>query len=563
MRDHRDGSITEFAGKDNRGMTRHRILAIGLDGLDVNLAERLMVEGEMPALALLKKRSARFTLDEGPARRTGLPWEHVSSGLSPEAAHRWGQIEFDPTSYTAWQDGAHFVPWWERADLRVVVFDPPFVDLHRTRNTQGIVAWGSHNPGAFQAAQPKALLPEFLQRFGDYPADEWMYGTPWRSASRTRAMGQALCRAVDVRSRAAQWLAAERFPEWDLFFVVAGELHSGTEGLWHGVDSAHPLNSHCSAAPAAAALRDIYRAVDRMVGQLVRAAGDATIMVFNPGGMGPNECDIQSMVLLPDLLYRHAFGHSLLTLPQAWTAAPDQVPILGEDESWDSAMRSWLPQTQDSQPRAAPGTVRSIARRLPEPVKDLLKGIWSAAAGWRSGPAAPMRLELDYMPGYHYRQHWPKMPAFALPSFLDGRIRMNLCGRERDGIVPLSQYEETCRTLEALLRECRDPRTGQPSVAAVERNCTSNPLAVTGSESDLLVIWRGVDVALEHPRLGRIGPVPLRRTGGHTRQGIAYVAAPGLEPGQRDVRSSSDVVPTIAQLLGLRLAGNSLLARPA
>ena len=78
----------------------------------------------------------------------------------------------------------------------------------------------------------------------------------------------------------------------------------------------------------------------------------------------------------------------------------------------------------------------------------------------------------------------------------------------------------------------------------------------------MLVVWRGVAVALEHPRLGLIGPVPLRRTGGHTRNGIAYVAAPGLEPGERGVRSSSDVVPTIAQLLGLRLTGNSLLAEP-
>jgi predicted AlkP superfamily phosphohydrolase/phosphomutase len=538
-------------------MTRHKVLAIGLDGLDANLAERLMVEGEMPALAELRKRSARFLLDEGPARRTGLPWEHVASGLSPEAARRWGQIEFDPISYTAWQDGAHFVPWWDKTDLRVVVFDLPFVDLRHTRNTQGIVAWGAHNPGAVTAAQPKALLPEFVQRFGNYFAEEWTYGIPWSSASRTRVMGQALSQAVDVRSRAAQWLAAERFLEWDLFFVVASELHSGIEGLWHGVDVTHPLNAHPSAGAAAAALLDIHRAVDRMVGQLVKAAGDAVIIVFNPGGMGPNECDIQSMVLLPELLYRHAFGHPLLKLPPAWTAAPESLPILNEDESWNMAMRSWVPE-----PKATASGVRSIAHQLPRPIKDLLKRAWSAAA-WRSGHAPPMRLEIGYMPSYHYRHHWRHMPAFALPSFLDGRIRINLRGRERDGIVALSQYEETCRTLETLLGECCDPRTGEPTVAAIERTSTANPLAVTSSESDLLVVWHGVAVALEHPRLGLIGPVPLRRTGGHTRNGIAYIAAPGLEPGERGARSSSDVVPTIAQLLGLRLAGESFLAEPA
>src|SRR5215471_13090057 len=102
------------------GMRRHKVLAIGLDGLEATLAERFMAEGQMPALANLRKRSARFPLDEGPARRSGLPWEHVASGLSPEAARRWGPVEFDPTSYTAWQDGAHFAPWWAKTNLRVV-----------------------------------------------------------------------------------------------------------------------------------------------------------------------------------------------------------------------------------------------------------------------------------------------------------------------------------------------------------------------------------------------------------------------------------------------------------
>jgi predicted AlkP superfamily phosphohydrolase/phosphomutase len=155
------------------------------------------------------------------------------------------------------------------------------------------------------------------------------------------------------------------------------------------------------------------------------------------------------------------------------------------------------------------------------------------------------------------------MPAFAFPSFFDGRIRINLRGRERNGIVELSEYEEICRTLERLLGECRDPRTGEPLVAAIERPSTRNPLALPNSESDLLVKWRDVAAALEHPRLGLIGPVPLRRTGGHTRNGIAYLAAPGIEPGERGVHSSFDVVPTIVQLLGVelttRVAGKSLL----
>ena len=43
-------------------MTRSRVLVIGLDGLEVAFAEQLMAAGEMPALAELRRRAARFRL---------------------------------------------------------------------------------------------------------------------------------------------------------------------------------------------------------------------------------------------------------------------------------------------------------------------------------------------------------------------------------------------------------------------------------------------------------------------------------------------------------------------
>lgn len=344
--------------------------------------------------------------------------------------------------------------------------------------------------------------------------------------------------------------------------------HSGMEGLWHGVDAGHPLNAHPSASVAARGLLDIYRALDRFVGQIAQTAGDAVIVAFSLNGTGSNGSDIQSMVLLPELLYRHAFGHSMLTVPPAWAAAPNCPPILGEEDDWQAASASWVPEPPTNS-KATPVTpMRALARRLPAPVKGLVKKARSAARdlGFSSGNA-PMRQEVHWQLASRYRHNWRRMPAFALPSFKDGRIRINLRGRERDGFVEISQYEETCRTLEALLGECRDPRTGQPAVAAIDRGANGNPLALGSSESDLFVAWRGVATALEHPRLGLIGPVPLRRTGGHTRHGVAYIAGPGFEPGERGLRSSFDVVPTIMQLLGAepdaRLAGKSFFSSQA
>jgi predicted AlkP superfamily phosphohydrolase/phosphomutase len=476
-----------------------------------------------------------------------------------------GAIDFDPSSYKAWQSGAQFAPWWAETSLRVVVFDTPFVDLRRARNTAGIVSWGSHNPGTASSGRPVALRREFVRRFGEYPAADWTYDIPWSSPERARLMGEALSQALDVRSRAIQWLSADRFPQWDLFFTVASELHGGAEGLWHGVYPRHPLYAQPSATAAAAAMLHIHRALDRMVGTAVKAAGDAMILVFNMGGMGPNTCDVQSMVLLPELLYRHAFRQALLAFPSGWTSAPNYLPILDERDKWEDVVKAlWTTKSTRKAKAGVTPKMQAAARRLPEPIKGMLKAIRRSAKYWHSCYAPPPRLEVEYLPSYWYRDYWPRMAAFAFPSFFDGRICINLRDRERHGIVELSRYEETCRALEALLKECRNPRTGEPAVAAVERAPAANPLALASSESDLLVVCRGVAAAIEHPRLGLIGPVPLRRTGGHTRQGIVYVVASNLEPGERGgVYPSLCVVPTIVQLLGAkpatRIAGESLL----
>jgi hypothetical protein len=377
-------------------------------------------------------------------------------------------------------------------------------------------------------------------------------------------MGEALARALDVRSRAARWLARERLPDWDLFIVVAGEAHGAIEGLWHGVDPSHPLHKYPSAAAAARAVVDVHRALDRMIGDLMSAADRAALVAFSMGGMGPNHSDVPSMVLLPELLYREAFGRALLTLPPHWTAAPGSMPVLDEEEHWSTASETWFAMAAEKPGPPISGPLRSLARRLPPPVKGMLKGIRAAVGDWRSNGTRRTRKDLLWQPAQRYRDHWPRMPAFALPSFYDGRIRINLKGRERSGMVEPSRYEEACRDLEALLRDCRNPRTGEPVVDSIEYASTRDPLALTGSEADLLVVWRGVIAAFEHPRLGLIGPVPLRRTGGHTgRHGMAYITAPGVEPGDRGVRSSFDIVPTLVHLLGRRplahLSGTSLL----
>jgi hypothetical protein len=172
------------------------------------------------------------------------------------------------------------------------------------------------------------------------------------------------------------------------------------------------------------------------------------------------------------------------------------------------ASASWYPGTPERRTIA-----RAAVRLLPLRVKRRLSELRDAP---KHRPLSPQAQPLEWQPATRYRQWWPQMRAFALPSFYDGRIRVNLRGRERDGIVDPSNYETVLDELESLIRACRDPHTGEPAVATVERPTISDPASLQGTDADLEVVWSRSLCALEHPGHGLIGPVPYRRTGGHT-----------------------------------------------
>src|SRR5690349_18478266 len=104
-------------------MARSRVLVVGLDGYEATLGDRLMAEGLLPNLAALRARSAIFLLDHGSAKRTGLAWEHVSSGLAPDDGHRWAAVHFDTRTYTTRQRPTAFRPFVAELTARTVVFD--------------------------------------------------------------------------------------------------------------------------------------------------------------------------------------------------------------------------------------------------------------------------------------------------------------------------------------------------------------------------------------------------------------------------------------------------------
>ena len=88
----------------------------------------------------------------------------------------------------------------------------------------------------------------------------------------------------------------------------------------------------------------------------------------------------------------------------------------------------------------------------------------------------------------------------------------------RSGIVPLRDYEMACNQMIESLNQCRNLLNGKKAIAEIHWP-KQDANSVGASEADLYVEWESAPLGLAHPRLGSIGPIPYRRTGGHTGAG--------------------------------------------
>jgi predicted AlkP superfamily phosphohydrolase/phosphomutase len=507
-----------------------RVLALGIDAADPELVEAFARAGTMPNLAALAGRGLQARTRSVDGFFIGATWPSLSTGVSPGRHGLHYLVQLRPGTYAYYrpETGAlepypPFWTWLSRAGRRIAVLDVPLTRADPSINGMQIVEWGSHDAVHGFHTWPLSLEHDIRARFGEHPAL-----SPCDAINRTTkgytAFVNALMRGVQCKTDLTRHYLQQE--EWDLFLQVFTEAHCAGHQCWHLHDAAHPGHDATIARATGDPLKRVYTAIDHGIGDIINDAGDATIIVFAAHGM------------------RHWFGAQFLLREVLIALGVTQPEIRQEAPGLRSAVHiaartAW---------QALPGGLRKALR----PLRERLRG--DDAISTLPG------LGVDVL----------RSACFPVHNGLAvGGIRLNLRGREPDGVLDADAAGTFCDDLRSALLEVIDERTGAPAVKRVLKTADLYDGERVDHLPDLLVEWNddsatgstnvsggaGAHVRLRSPRIGTVeGSNDYGRTGEHRPDGFLIAAGPGIRT-QRLERTVSilDLAPTLAALLGVTL----------
>ncbi len=412
------------------------LLALGLDAFGARFLRRLAADGALPNLtaagALDSVVGVRAPVDIAP----DAVWPAFATGAPIERHGRYGEWVWDPAAMDVRRTGTlPMPPFWAGApDVSVGCLDLPTAPVATGGESFMVTGWGPHDAQDLRQSVPAAARG----RIGEHPFGRTAL-TPRGPGDRAdfEALAARCIAGVDARAQALATLVAQH--PCDLLVAVFCELHHLGHLGWQEIEPQDPTYAGLPRLgdPSRSPLHAIAQGIDAAAGRLLAVLPPGSRAVaFAPHGMRPTAGQ-------PDPLGK------LLVL---WGFAAAPAP---------------------SRPSSAvSSTVAALKRRAPKPVKRM----WYDRVPLHVIDAVS---RVNAQPQYD----WGRTRAFSLASDQNGWVRVNLRGRERDGIVDPADAPALLDELEARLRVLSDP-AGARLVARMARPSLANPAL-----PDVVLAW--------------------------------------------------------------------------
>jgi predicted AlkP superfamily phosphohydrolase/phosphomutase len=353
------------------------------------------------------------------------------------------------------------------------------------------------------SAEPKEVLNDVRQTIGQPPAiPEFKVNTSFAEDLQTY---QTLLEQVEKKGALCRYLLSR--DEFELCVTAFDETHTASHQFWKYRPEAQEAGPSPEESKLTHAIRDVYQAIDRQMDMIMeQLPAGANIFILSLFGMD------------------------------------DQYPTAGLNEVFCR--------------RLGYHVQRKSVQRVPRPI-DLVRRVvpesWRIALSRHLSQQMQENLISDL---FSNSTDWQKTTAFAIPSLYTGFVRVNLRGREPEGIVePGSEYESLLRRLEEDFKQLVDPSTGEQAVDEVVRavDVFGGPPPI--SLPDLFVEWKPGARFLqrvEHPQVALVQQKPAFCPGSEETL-CSFIAAAGpsiKEQGAIGDISLLDLAPTFLSLMG-------------
>ncbi len=496
------------------------ICVLQFDSASVAVLERLRAEGRLPNLAGLSSRGRRLELETPAVDFAAGAFHTLYSGVELADHGIFYPFQWSADEQRARHATAFAAPpaIWERlaeAGLRSLVIDP--YESRPPERAEGVLVcgWGFADRVVLPRwSRPEAVARDYGRRLGRGPGATEIFGRPG-ARDLLRLREKLLAAPGRIAALAERLLARERF---DLVWLTFSAAHLAGHQFWDLSQLDAGALDPAEAGRISGALDQVYVAVDEALGRVLAALPPGSdVICTSPVGMAVNTSRAD---LLPEML--------------AAVLAGGPVERNGAGAIW--RLRATLP-----------------AR---------LRGAVAAAIPDRAALELAARLELRGL-------EWERTRAFAHPADNQGYVRLNLSGRERDGVVGAAEAEGLLDQIATGLASFRDS-DGAPAVDTVVPAAEVHRGRFADRLPDLVVRWSGRPATtLTELRSRRFGTVRRRgggsgRSGNHTAGDAWAVVVAGGSVAAEPPRPPrlTDIAATIAAVTGADaegLAGESLL----
>ncbi|MBA3964280.1 MAG: alkaline phosphatase family protein, partial [Nitrospirales bacterium] len=354
------------------------------------------------------------------------------------------------------------------------------------------------------SAEPASLLNDAHRHAG--PPIHIDVFKPDSSFQEDVAAYRLLLKGIEEKGRLGCRLLAQ--DRCDLAVITFVEAHTAAHRLWdYRSKGIRQTEATSEEGDLSTAIRDVYQAIDREMGLLLKQlSGESNVFVVSLFGM------------------------------------KDLYPTSGLIEAFCRQLGYQVP-SNESLPSLNP--------------ISLLRRVISPDVRARLSLCFPRRLQMWLETNrYQTETNWAQTKAFSIPALNTSFVRVNLLGREPQGIVkPGSEYEGLLYQIETDLKQLVDVRSGEPAVERVIRTAEAFRCGPPLVLPDLSVEWKSTSYLMDrvrHPKVELVQARPqYNRSSYHTFNGFVAAAGPSIRAGgELGEVSPLDFAPLFQSLMG-------------